>query len=872
MSRIRDFLKRNWFYLVALLLPMAIAVVRSLIIQSWIVGKGNIITGDLQAQIIPICYEFWDKIHSGDSLFYTWHLTDGVDFNALSGYLMSPFMLLMLLFPRNCIPQFMEFTLLMKWALCTWSMVYFFYHTSHNRIKKHKEVVALFLGLAYGLSNAVISYTIYVQFMDVLICFPLLLLLVEKMAQEGKWKLYYLVLAFCIISNNYVAFQVCLFLVFWFGLQMGSGITHKFKKFMIFAGSSVLAAATAIGPVLIGLSLAQGRLGQTSKTKEYIFGLVIDGTEFLKQLFVFTPISAASNRSPNIYFSVIAVFLILLFPAVKMSRKRKAYMLAMAVVFLVSFFSGAASIVWHLFNVPNGVYHRFMYLFVFYMLFMVLCILNHIEDIRLQHVIVSFVLCLGMFVYVFFTLETYQTVIIYLATILLFVLYFMIMVLYCRKSISASAILVVIAVLGIGELSANAYNAIAYCDDVVYFGENGFMNKGCDLLEQAELDKGERITLANPTSDLGMMTGQNTDSGFISAINTNNKNLHERLGMASNSKVEFLTRGASPLVNLIFNIRYGLGESAMLFSDATEIASDEYMQLYRMERLAGLGYMVNADITDWDYKDKNCFQFQNDFVNKAVQGEDIFEPAVIEQVTCGDFFGNEYERDEAYVENGIYSYDIENKNGNEYDSLQMTLYASEDQDLYMYMWSEDNYKIQIFIDGEKKQEDIRSFVQSTYHIGNVKKGQRIAVCAVPADNFEVGKKTNIMFSFAKFNEVNYAKAYKELSKNVYQIETEKSDYLKGTIHADESGIMMTSVQAVKGFSVYVDGKKTDYKTIADTMIGVPLDKGDHVVEFKYRTPYFVMGWSLSAGFFVLYLIISIVTVQRKRQQRKDGEE
>ncbi len=871
MSRIRDFLRKNWFYLVALLLPMAIAVLRSLVMQSWIVGKGNIITGDLQAQIIPICYEFWDKIHSGESLFYTWHLADGVDFNALSGYLMSPFTLIMLLFPRDCIPQFMEFTLLMKWALCTWSMVYFFYQTSHNKIQKYKEVTALFLGLAYGLSNAIVSYMIYVQFMDVLICFPLLLLLVEKMVQEEKWRLYYLVLAFCIISNTYITFQVCLFLVFWFGLQMRSKVTHKLKKFMIFAGSSVLAAATTMGPVLIGLALAQGRLGQTSNTKEYIYGLVIDGTEFLKQLFVFTPISAASNRSPNIYFSILAVFLVLLFPAIKISWKQKAYMLAMAVVFLVSFFFGAASIVWHLFNVPNGVYHRFMYLFVFYMLFMVLCILNHMEDIRLHHVVVSFVLCLGMFVYVFFTLKTYQTVIIYLMTILLIVLYFMIMVLYCKKSISASAILIVIAVLGIGELSANAYNAIAYCDDVVYFGENGFMNKGCDLLEQAKLDKGERITVANPTSDLGMMTGQNADSGFISAINTDNKNLHERLGMASNSKVEFLTRGASPLVNLIFNIRYGLGESAVLFSDAKEVTHDEYMQLYRMERLAGLGYMVNTDITDWDYTDKNCFQFQNDFVNKAVQEEDVFEPAAIERVNCGDFFGNEYERDETYVENGVYSYDIENKNGNEYDSVQMTLYASEDQDLYMYMWSEDNYKIQIFVDGEKKQEDIRPFAQSTYHIGNVEKGQRIAVCAVPADNFDVGEKTNIMFSFANFSEMNYEKAYKKLSKNVYQIEIEKSDYMKGSIHADESGIMMTSIPASKGFTVYVDGKKTQYKTIADAMIGVPLDEGDHTVEFVYRTPHFALGWSVSLGFFAVYVLICVASYKNSKNPREEEQ-
>ena len=243
-----------------------------------------------------------------------------------------------------------------------------------------------------------------------------------------------------------------------------------------------------------------------------------------------------------------------------------------------------------------------------------------------------------------------------------------------------------IAIFGMIELFTNAYNAIGYCDDVLYFGENGFMNKACELFEQAELDKGERITVSNPTSDLGMMSGQNADSGFISAINTANKNLHEKLGMASNSKVEFLTRGASPLVNLIFNVRYGLGESKMLFSDATEVTRDEFLQLYRMNRLAGLGYMVDNDIADWDYQDKNCFQFQNDFIQKAVQGENVFEVANIEQLDCSDLFGNTYQREKKYIENGVYSYKIKNKYGNEYDSVQLTFYMEEDEDLYMYMW------------------------------------------------------------------------------------------------------------------------------------------------------------------------------------------
>lgn len=866
MKKTKSFIKKNWFYLIALVLPWAIALIHSLIADTWVTGNGNFAMGDLQAQIIPICYELWDKIHSGESLMYTWHIADGCDFNALMGYLISPFTLVMLLFPRNCIPDFMQFTMIMKWSLTAFSMVYFFYHTKHNTLKQHKKAVSLFLGLSYALGNAVVSYILYVQFMDVLICFPYLLLMIEKMMEEKKWKLYYLLLTFCIISNTYISFQVCIFLVIWFFMQMDAGTEEKLKKFFLFAGTSVLSAVTTASGLLTGIILSMGRVTDSgnSDKMDYIKEAVITASDFIKQLFVFEPIIEANNRTPNIYFSVFAVLLVLFFPFIKLGRKKKAYMLLVAVLLIASFFSGALSLVWHLFNIPNGVYHRFMYLFVFFMVFMLLYVLEGLEDIRIRHVVIVSVLLIAACLYTFFNIETYDSPLIYLATALLIVFYIILMVLYCRKSITYSNMLLVIAICGILELTANAGSSFKMYDAELYFGENGFMDAGCDLVEKAELAAGERIVTSNPTSDLGLMSSQNSDAGFMSSINVDNKTLHEKLGMGSNSRVEFLSRGASPLVNLIFNVRYGLGESEMLFSDAELVTKDYFLQLYRLKRLAGLGYMVDDTITEWSYEDKNCFQFQNDFVEKAVGGEDIFYTVDTEDISCQNIFGKIYDRDEHYIDSGVYAYNIENQYGNEFDSLQIDFTAKEDMDLYMYFWSENNYNLKIFIDEQVKHEDIRPFLQSTYHIGEVKKGQKIAICAVPAQNFSVGDITTLMFTFGKFDEEAYAEAYEKLSKNVYDIEVEEADYIKGSIQADKDGIMMTSIQAVDGFTVYVDGKETEYEVIGGAMIGVWLKAGMHTVEFRYQTPYRALGIGISGCAFLVFLLICLVDWRKKK--------
>lgn len=868
MDKLKNFLKKNWFYITALLLPWAIALIHSLIADTWVTGNGNFAIGDLQAQIIPICYEFWDKVHSGESLMFTWHIADGCDFNALLGYLISPFTLIMLLFPRKCIPDFMQFTMIMKWSLTAFSMVYFFYHTKHNTLKYHKKAVSLFLGLAYALGNAVVSYILYVQFMDVLICLPILLLLVEKMVEEKKWKLYYLILAFCIMSNTYISFQVCIFLVIWFFIQIDSETKEKWKKFFLFAGVSVFAALTTISGLLTGMLLASGRVAdQNASRLEYMEKGLITASDFIKQLFIFEPIIEANENTPNIYFSVLAVLLVLLFPFIKLTKRKKIYMILTALLLTASFFSGALSLVWHLFNVPNGVYHRFMYLFIFFMVFMLLYVLKQLEDIHIKHVIMIAVIAVAAFVYTFFNIEVFGSSIIYPTSALLIAFYIILLIMYCRKSISYQNMLLVIVICGILELTVNTSVSFGMYDADLYFGENGFMDMGCYLAEQGDLDAGERIVTSNPTSDLGLMTAQNSDAGFMSSINVDNKTLHEKLGMGSNSRVEFLSRGASPLVNLIFNVRYGLGESELLFSDAELIVKDNFLQLYRFDRLAGLGYMVDDAITDWSYEDKNCFQFQNDFVEKAVDGEAIFRTVDTEDISCQDVFGKIYEPEEQLLDSGAYTYNIENQYGNEFDSVQVDFTAKEDMDLYMYFWSEHNYNLQIFVDGEIKHEDIRPFLQSTYHIGDVKKGQRIAVCAVPAQDFSVGDISNMIFTFGQFDEDIYAGIYEKLSKNVYDIEIEKADYVKGSIQAEKDGIMMTSIPAVNGFTVYVDEEETEYKVIGGALIGVPLSAGNHTVEFRYRTPYLTITRSISVGVFIVFLLICLYDNRKNKKQK-----
>lgn len=871
MSKLKSFLRKYWFYVVAFILPWLVVIINSFIADSWVTGNGSILTGDTTQQLVPFAYELWEKIHTGDSLAYTWNLAGGCDFQAVSGYFISPFTILLLIFPKTWIPNMMQFIMVLKWAFAAVTMVYFFYHTRHNTLNEHKEAVSLFLGMAFVFSNSQINFVRYIQFGDVTICFPILLLLIEKMVEKKKWILYCIVLTFVMLSNTYMAYGICLFLVIWFIMQLGSGVTEKWKKFFIFAGSSVLSAAISLSVILSGLAISANRLSVTgtSERLNYAKLMLISPSDFIKQLFILAPIEDPIYTTPNIYFSIIAVMLVLCFPFIKIGKKRKAFMSGMVIIMIASFFDGALSLVWHLFNPPNGVYHRFSNIFVFMMLFVVLYVLIHFQELRMKHTIFIGILTVTVCVITFLSLDEYNTFGMYLITALLIALYIMLLVLYCRKSITYKNMLLVVVVFGMLELTANAYCQFISYNTAAYSKKDVDIPITADLLEEAELDFGERVTSSAAMPNVSLLASKASASGFASSINGYNQLFYDRLGMGINGKVSYTARGASPLINLLLNIRYVIGEDTMESSDAEVVAEKEAYQLYRTKRLAGLGYMVDSAITEWDVYSVNCFDTQNSFVQLAVGGDDIFT-GVSPEITCYDIEGNEIVRSSDYIKYNSYVYDFTSKYGNQYDSIQAEITVDEDMDLYAFSYSTFYGTISVFIDGELQHADNNGFTQSTYHIGEVKKGQKITMVVVCGD-FDKNMDMTWFLRFAKFNEEAYTQAYEKLSKNVYDIETMESDYVKGSITAEEDGIMMTSIQANVGFDVYVDGEKTQCETIGGAMIGVPLEKGKHTVEFKYVgvSPWY--GKVISCCAIGLFIVLCLVEAGKRRKLVMEGQ-
>ena len=72
------------------------------------------------------------------------------------------------------------------------------------------------------------------------------------------------------------------------------------------------------------------------------------------------------------------------------------------------------------------------------------------------------------------------------------------------------------------------------------------------------------------------------------------------------------------------------------------------------------------------------------------------------------------------------------------------------------------------------------------------------------------------------------------------------------MNLQDGQILYASLANDGGWSLYVDGKKTELLPVADVLCGAKIDPGEHSIEFKYVPPGFMYGSVIS--------LLSIATV------------
>lgn len=833
--------KERWVFGLAFLMPVISMFIGYVINDVYPFGDQSILCSDLYNQYLPFFADLRDTLRNGGSLLFSWNLGLGSNFLALYAYyLASPFNWLLVFCPFKYLIEFMTVLIMVKMGLCGLSFAY--YLSEH--FQKKDFSVSIF-STVYAMCGFVCAYNWDIMWLDVIALTPLVILGLEKLVREKKWKLYCVSLALSILFNYYIAMILCIFLVLYFLIQLIILPEELFRPGHIlgaafqFAFFSLLAAGIAavlLFPVASALSSTKYASSAFPEKWEFYF----TPFEAFSRHFINVDTEIGQDHWPNLYCSVGIFFMLpMYFLAKKIGIREKITNMVLLVFFLFSFSVNGLAFIWHGLNYPNCLPARQTFLYDFVLIVMFYQVYTLYREEKWWKYAVSGFVAAGMITGCILIatkseFPDYSFVLTCVFAGVEFLLFWLFQKSRFQKLFGVLAFLVLFAELTenmtvAGILTSNRNNYVKDRDSYVELVKEA---------NQIEKDDFFRIEMRERrTKNDAMYIGFHSSTMFSSTTGEQLQKFYYELGIAS-SKVFYWNPTGTPLLNSMLGIRYLFSEKDNLTNPFYKLVDTKgNVSLYQYTHTLPLGYMIDAELEDkWNYKEGTPVKSQNELA-KALGANGV----LMESVNGMD--NHEGESSILLFEEGYYYVYVAYKY---VDDIKMTITYS---------------------DGSSINKTFKQ-VQNDYLLdcGYCPIGTEIVF--IPKEKGE--ENCNMDLRPYRFNEACFEQAHRILSEQTMKVTSYSDTKLTGEIEVKEAGKLVTSIPYEAGWTLYVDGKETEIEFFADTMIAVSLPEGKHEIILKF----YPVG--LKEGILTSLICLScfglLLLLQRYRRKQDEGKE
>lgn len=794
-------------------------------------GDKSLLCVDFYHQYGPMMYELVYRLTGGGGLIYSFFQGLGLPFfRNFMNYLSSPFNLILLLFTKPNILKGISFVIGLKAVVASSTMAYYL-----KTKFKDNNVFFIPIAILYGFSAYFRSYYWNLMWLDGMIWLPIIVLGIENIVNQKKWRLYTISLAIMLFSNYFIGYMICIFSVIYYIIYLLYKFDFKEKNKLkrllsnvgIYASSSLLAGAL-VAVFLIpmgGALLSTSATGSEMPNSQYYSFELID---FLKaHLSCVDNVTFKSDpiNSPNISAGILSVFMFFTYLAnVRIPKRNKICYLALFAIITSFFFIPQLDFVIQAFHVPNDLPYRYSFIYTFvFLLLGTYGLINFTKESFIKNVLV-FAYTIGfIFICMIDPWENTTTNMLYINVILL-VLFFLFFILGKIFKNFRSIFFISLSFVAV----IDAIESINYAWDITQVEENfvtttkdidntiNYISK-IDNSAFYRIDHNEGHTLNDSSKSF-----YNGVTAFSSMEYEGLAKLQMHLGLEGNNINSFEYKQQTPVYDTMFNIKYVLGntEDKVRYE---QVKAELNKKFYRYNYTSGLAFGVNNELLNWNYSNDSSLENQIDFVNKSTDINDV--------LTKLDYISkNKLENEKSIT---AYNYEYINPGDNLYfewdDSaisfiiVNGTLYSSDDKYENLDSLTYNNYQ--------------------EYHHGQIKtfKSREQIISIVIGFNYLSEDSLQLYaINNDKFNEF-----YKKINNNSLTITKYDESYVKGQMYLDEDQFVYTSIPYDKGWSVYVDGKKTDTFSLADALLAFNATKGQHEIEFKYSIPGFKTGLVIS---------------------------
>lgn len=864
----KGFFRHNLYILLAFLIPAVLMLIRFMTVGSgegqgiYPFGDQQVLVVDMWHQYFPFFNELHEKLTHFDSLFYSWNTGLGTNFVALIAYYAaSPLNLLSVLCPSDYLVEFLGYSVIIKIACAGMFFAIFLRSTYHRN-----DISITIFSVLYALCAYSLGYYWCVMWLDCVALLPLIILGLNKLIDEGKYKLFTISLALALISNYYIGVFICIFVALYYivaYLTRYSAFDYKALlkttgRVLLFSLIGVGIACVIILPTWNALQLSYAATNTAPKEMEFyrpvldIFNNMLTDTKYTFR-----------GGIANIYCGLFSVIMFILFLMNKRIRlKEKCVNLALAAFLILSFNNNYLDFAWHGFHFPNELPFRFSFVFSFLIVALAYRAFHYLDDISVKQI--SAVLIGGVLYLLLVNkicADTLDSSIVYVSMIFL-ILFCTVLILYKTKNLNRAALLGLVALLVLSEGVIATQNSLkedggkkdAFSSRSGYRTNVESMENVLGQIAERDgsfyrIEKSSTYTINDPA----LYTYRGV-SQFSSSANKNVTTLLNKLGIAgtpaSNRYTYHLT---SPVTNSMLGIKYIVNKDGTTDSEyLTSFASDGATNAYRYEYSLPAGFMVDSAVRLWDTTSSNPFEVQNDFIKKATG---LADDVMTQILPTGSNYTNMNVSADA---NGSF-YNYSQNNASTAATGELSFTVDKAQSVYVYFNSGKVKNYTASVNGASKGSfDCRySYVQE---IGYCNAGDTVTITfsteAASQGSFTVyvyGSNSNVM-----------DEAYGILSANGLNITDYSSTKLTGTVNVSEKGVLYTSIPYESGWKVKVDGKTVPIKPIQDALISIDLDAGQHEITFSYVPAGFIPGLFLSLVCLGLLVAVSVLQWKKKK--------
>lgn len=343
-----------------------------------------------------------------------------------------------------------------------------------------------------------------------------------------------------------------------------------------------------------------------------------------------------------------------------------------------------------------------------------------------------------------------------------------------------------------------------------------------------------------------------------SSNDVNTKEFMTNMGFKTAPSYEGYNRGGMIPVDSILAIKYQIAStdpdsfSSYGYNENPyyeKVMENEKYIVYENPFALPIAFMVNDKVKDVDMTEENKFNLSNTILNSMVEENyQIYNRLEIVNIELDNVTETKLEDETNY----------EKVDKEKEASIVYTVKSNDSNPVYMFLKSQlyedkvTNYnQVIVKVEGQNEFPQFDSSAYNIEYIGNYQAGEEIKIkVEIKRDSFNV--KDALFYSC---NMDNFTKIYNNLSKNIIQNTEYRDGYIKGNITVnEEKTLLYTSIPYDEGWKIKVDGQDVEYIKLLDGLIAVQLNEGNHVIEFKYKTPGLTAGISISIVTFIIVII------------------